>query len=544
MPANLVNNIFPLDFIKNDLTFDLTGSPYVSKGKKSISKYKITALPSVGQKFYIEFEGKILEFTVKNPSSIAANDAYAIQNYTGALLINELTSKIIFNYYLSIFYDITITSDLIITFTSKESGTGIVTLKDITMDNTGIVTTTIGSSAVLKNNYQIFAKLIITRYFNENIETLETQPIFLSLNDKNLASFTAEILRSYFENIDIPLADSTFSASILKYAYLKAQIQYAEYYDHTVQLVKSSSNYYLLNAASLDNFRNINQGDWIDPIDSSMISKSSYARAFGSDSGLCIRSFINCPQYAYFFYFNKDISANQQKTLQVKVKGLLMNGITIDKSFTFIVKNFQFVRIPLSAKSLDFNAISNLLIEYSVQIYAVAGTPTTWTRKFVITPEPYHSKIFLFQNRYGVLESFFTESESFEKNVTGDIVTKGNLVDIDKEIEKTFICKTGPKSVREMQLLSDALDSRFNFIWINNRAVPITLLPDTFIIKNESEDFIEAEFKYRINLPEGNRDLYISRIKEVISIEGIQEDETIFNEDNIVLNNDRTNNLR
>ena len=231
MPANLVNNIFPLDFIKNDLTFDLTGSPYVSKGKKSISKYKITALPAVGQKFNIEFEGKILEFTVKNPSSISANDAYAIQNYTGSLLINELSSKIIFNYYISMFYDVTITSDLIFTFTAKEPGTGNVTLRDIPIDNTGIITNTIGSPAVLRNNYQIYAKLIITRYFNENIETKETQPIYLSLNDKNLASLTAEILRSYFENIDIPLADSTFSASILKYAYIKAQIQYAEYYE-------------------------------------------------------------------------------------------------------------------------------------------------------------------------------------------------------------------------------------------------------------------------------------------------------------------------
>ena len=543
MPANLVNNIFPLDFIKNDLTFDLTGSPYISKGKKSISKYKITAIPAVGQKFYIEFEGKSLEFTVKNPSSIAANDAYAIQKYTGALLINELTSKIIFNYYLSIFYDITITSDLIFTFTAKEPGTGNVTLKDIAMDNTGIVTTTIGSSAVLKNNYQIFAKLIISRYFNENIETLETQPIFLSLNDKNLASFPAEILRSYFENIDIPLADSTFSASILKYAYLKVQIQFAEYYDHKVQLVKSSSNYYLLNAASLDNFRNVNQGDWIDPIDSSMISKSSYARAFGSDSGLCIRSFLNCPQYAYFFYFNKDISENQQRTLNVKVSGLLMDGSIVIKNITFNVKNYNFVRIPLSVKALGLSEETSL-IEYSVQIFAVADINKTWTRKFVITPEPYHSKIFLFQNRYGVLESFFTESESFEKNVTGDILRKGNFVEIDKEIEKTFICKTGPKSSREMQLLSDALDSKFNFIWINSRAVPVIILPDTFIIKNESEDFIEAEFKYRINLPEANRDLYISRIKEVTSIEGVPESDTIFNEDNIVLNNDRTNNLR
>ena len=542
MPANLVNNIFPLDFIKNDLTFDLSGSPYISKGKKSISKYKITALPVVGQKFYIEFEGKSLEFTVKNPSSIAANDAYAIQNYSGALLINEITTKIIFNYYLSIFYDVTITSELIITFAAKEPGTGNVTLKDITMDNTGIVTTTIGSSAVFKNNYQIFAKLIIYRYFNENIETLETQPIFLSLNDKNMANLPAGILKSYFENIDIPLADTTFSASILKYAYLIAQIQFAEYYDHTVQLVKSSSNYYLLNAASLDNFRNVNQGDWIDPIDSSMISKSSFARAFGSDSGLCIRTFINCPQYAYFFYFNKDISANQQKTLNVKVSGLLMDETIVTKNITFNVKNYNFVRVPLSVKALGLSEETSL-IEYSVQIFAVADISKTWIRKFVIIPEPYHSKIFLFQNRYGVLESFFSESESFEKNVSGDILTKGNLVDIDKEIEKTFICKTGPKNTREMQLLSDALDSKFNFIWINKRAVPVTLLPDTFIIKNESEDFVEAEFKYRINLPEANRDLYISRIKEVTSIEGVPESNTIFNDDNIVLNNDRTNNL-
>ncbi len=542
MPANLVNSIFPLDFLKNDLSFDVTGSPFTSKGKKSISKYKITALPALGQKFYIDFEGKTLEFTVKNPSTIAAFEAYSIRNYSGSLLLNELTTKIIFNYYLSIYYDISITADLIITFTAKEPGTGNVTLRDIPMDNTGIITNTIGSPIVLRNNYQIYAKLIITRYFNENIETKETQPIYLSLNDKNLASLPAEILRSYFENIDIPLADTTFSTSVLKYCYLKAQILFAEYYDHTVQLVKRSSNYYLLNAASLDNFRNVNQGDWIDPIDGSIISKSLQARAYGSDSGLSVRSFPNCPQYAYFNYFNIDQSNVVSKTLNVTVKAILQDGSFVNKSFTFEIKNYQFVRIPFSAKGLGISNHSDI-IEYFVKVYPDGLEEKAWTRKFTFIPKPYNSKIFLFQNRYGVLESFFTESESFEKNVTGDILTKGSLIEIDREIEKTFICKTGPKSPREMQLLSDALDSRFNFIWINNRAVPITLLPDTFIIKNESEDFIEAEFKYRINLPEANRDLYISRIKEVTSIEGTPATNTVFNEENIVLNNERTNNL-
>ncbi|PKP20375.1 MAG: hypothetical protein CVU04_03985 [Bacteroidetes bacterium HGW-Bacteroidetes-20] len=544
MPANIVKSVFPLDFIKNDLTFDISGTPCISKGKKSISKFKIAGLPAVGQKFYIEFEGKSLAFTVKNNSTIAANEAYSIINFTETLLVNELVKKIALNYYISLLYDVSITADLTITFTAKEPGTGNVTLKDIfNIDlNQNDPSITFGSPVVLRENYKIFGRFIIRRYFNENIQEIKTQPIFLSLNENNQVKIPVEILRSYFENIDVPLAANEFHADILKYAYIKAELEYAEYYENTIHLVKKSSPFYLLNAASLDSFRNVNQGDWIDPIDSSMVSKSTRARAFGSDSGKCIKTFFNCPQYAYFYYFNIEQSNLVVKSLNITVKATLKDGSFVNKSFTFEIKNFDFVRIPLSPKGMGISNHSDI-IEYFVKVFPSGFETKAWNRKFVIVPEPFHSKIFLFQNRYGVLESFFTEAESFEKTLSGDLLIKTNSIEIDRSVEKTFICKTGPKTADEMQLLSDALDSKFNFMLINKSAVPITILPESFMIKNESEFFVEAEFKYRVNLSEVNRDLQISRNKEIISLEGIPSSDTVYNEESIVLNRERTNKL-
>ena len=542
MPANIVNSVFPLDFIKNDITFDISGTPYLSKGKKSISIFKIAGLPAVGQKIYFEFEGKSLAFTVKAPSTIAALEAHSIRNYSGSQLVNELTTKIALNYYISLLYSVTITPDLIITFTAKEPGTGNVTLKNIATIDPGTFKTTIGSSAVVRDNYKIFARFNISRYLNENIQTLQTQPIFFSLNENNQVKIPVEIIRSYFENIDVPLAENEFRADVLKYAYLKADLEYAEYFDNTVQLVKKSTPFYLLNAVSLDSFRNVNQGDWIDPIDPSMVSKSLTARAFGCDSGLSVRSFLNCPQYAYFYFFNIAQSNLETKSLNVTVKATLRDGSFVNKSLSFNVKNFQFVRIPISTKGLGISNHADI-IEYLVKVFPNGLEEKAWTRRFFIVPKPFYSKVFLFQNRYGVLESFFTEAESFEKVLSGDILVKGHSIEIDRASEETFICKTGPKSSREMQLLSDTLDSKFNFILINKSAVPITLLPDSFIIKDESEDFVEAEFKYRINLAQANRDLYISRNKEVISLEGVPSVDTVYNEESIMLYNERTNKL-
>lgn len=542
MPANIVNSVFPLDFIKNDLSFDVSGTPFLSKGKKSTSTFKLTTLPAVGQKFYIKFEDKSLEFIIKTPGTIAAFEAYSIQNYSGQLLVNELITKIALNYYIAELYDVTISSVLKIIFTSKLPGTGVVNITGLPMNNVGFFTMEVGSSALIRDNYKIFARFNISRYFNENIETLKTQPIFFSLNEKNQVKVPVEILRSYFENVDIPLSESGFTAEILKYAYIKAELEYAEYFDYSVQLLKKSSSVYFLNGGSLDSYRNVNQGDWIDPIDAAMVSKSNTARAFGCDSGKCIRTFYNCPQYAYFFYFNSEQSNVVEKTLNVTVKATLKNGSFVNKTFTFIVKNFQFVRIPLSIKGLTLSDNTDI-IEYNVNVFPDTLEQKAWTRKFNIVPQPFNSKVFLFQNRYGVLESFFTEAESFEKTISGDLLIKGNSIEIDGTSEKTFICKTGPKSASEMQLLSEAIESKFNFIVINKTAVPIKILPESFVIKNESEDFVEAEFKYRINLSEVNRDLVISRNKEVISLEGIPSSDTIYNEESIMLNSQRTNKL-
>lgn len=543
MTAILSTSPFALDFIKNDISFGITGTPVKSIGKKFVTVYVVDHLPAVGNTIIIQFYNRTLEFVVKAPGRGAAADGYCIQNFSGSPLKAELESKILSNYYLNLYYDMTISETFKITFTSKVAGGEQVFMKTSTNDSFFTLDSkTIGYSKNELDDYRIYSIFLIDRYINEIQESIQSPELFLSLDSKYKASVPVELLRSYFENVDIPqIAVSTFTKEILKYVFLKVRLQYAELFDSKVQLVKKSEYHYLLNSFCISSHRSANKQEWIDPLSSDTISKSKRLRIYGTNQDT-VRTFAEMPQYVYVYYFDKDSVASAVRGAIVAVLIRYKNGTTSAKQLTFNCKNFNFMRINCSVASLGI-ANPETVLEYSVTILDSADSTKSFSKTYRLFNKPIHSTVFLFQNRYGVLDSFYTVSQKFEKKSSGEKLFKGSLRSYDMDSEYIFTSNTGYKSENELQLLSDASDNRFNFIVINNTAIPISIVPGSIVTRVTKEDLLSAEFDYEINTETADKTILIDYFKQIGYISGTFDSDTVFNDQDIININERVNTL-
>ena len=98
-------------------------------------------------------------------------------------------------------------------------------------------------------------------------------------------------------------------------------------------------------------------------------------------------------------------------------------------------------------------------------------------------------------------------------------------------------------SENQLQLLSDASDNRFNFIVINNTAVPITIIPGSIVVRDKKEDLLSAEFEYTINTSKADKTILVDYFKQIAYVSGVLADTTVINEQDIVNINERVNNL-
>ncbi|MCL2436103.1 MAG: hypothetical protein FWD09_08235 [Lentimicrobiaceae bacterium] len=507
MPANIVEAPFTFDFANNALSFRLSGTPVAVTGRKAESRYKINTMPRANYYLELTFGTKRLVFYFRNTTS-AINEPYAIYLYSSAAdRQNELLKKIGQNYYVAKYYSVTVLNTLEIRFTSRQNGGENVTLQtNDSAANIQFLSQTTGIEKVDKVGYKLFAKLEVTHCAAGITKTVHTPEILLHVSANNRASLPLALLRSYFQEVDTPSLSQKLAVYKLKYAMIKCCLVYSDYFEDTVQMIKFSNEYHLVNGKLSEAHRAANLPDWNCPMGgSNKLSSFARPRSYGSPSALTVKSYMDLPQYAYFMLFNPNASTASTSTLQVRIDIRNENGTTKNNinPGALVITNFSIVRIPLSVKVLSLENHSTQILHYTVRIYHTAAPAAVWTRTFVLQEKPFYAKEFLLQNKYGVLESFFIENEMVEKTVDGEKVTSDGKVEIDvQDIFTTFTARTGYKSDFEMKLLSEALENRFHYKIVNGSLLPITILPDTLTIFDEGEDLQSAEFQYTFKIPD------------------------------------------
>ncbi len=491
----------PLDFAGNRPRFLLKGTPVATAGSKSRSAWRVTALPS--SVLTVGFGDTVLDFQITSPYQ-ARDRADRIAGYTDAsMLKKELQSKIAEHYTISRHYDVTLADDLTLTFLSKEYGGEVVTVDGNGSGNIEQVGQVLGVARVQRPNYGVLAWLEVTRYNSGAVQELATPEMILHLDTDNLVELPLEILRSYFAATDVPNLTETFNAYPLLYATLKYRLAYTDISGEVPQAgVVKRSQEFILAAGGLDDRHHVlNLADWQTAMGAgATLSEHVAVRNFGCPTGLTVRTYASLPQYAYFLLFNIYQDTAHTRSLVVKVDVRLKDGHTFSLDMgTVTVQNFNIVRVPLSAAALGIPSAGDVL---SYTVIAGNNKGETWTRTFVLERKPYNAQEFLLQNRYGLLETLSTDSSAVEEHTDGSDTVKNGVVGVDiTDTATVHTARTGYKNEREIRLVAEAMRNRFNFRYVDGRAVPIAILPDTLTVTDTAEDLISAEFQYRFNKP-------------------------------------------
>lgn len=491
----------PLDFAGNRPRFLLKGTPVATAGSKSRSAWRVDALPS--SVLTVGFGGTVLDFQISTPYQ-AKDNALRIAGYTDtAMLKNELTTKIAGNYTIARLYDVTVADDLTITFLSKDYGGETVTLDGNGSGDIEQVEQVAGVTRVQRPNYGVLAWFEVTHYNGGVVQELATPDMILHLGADNIAELPLEILRHYFAGADVPSLTETFNAYPLLYATLKYRLAYTDVSGEIPQagVVKRSQECFLSAGRLDDSHHALNLADWQTAMGAgATLSEHVAVRNFGCPTGLTVRTYASLPQYAYFLLFNIYQDTAHTRSLVVKVDVRLKDGHTFSLDMgTVTVQNFNIVRVPLSAAALGIPSAEDVL---SYTVIAGNNKGETWTRTFVLERKPYNAQEFLLQNRYGLLETLATDTSTVEEQTEGSDTVKNGVVGVDiTDTATVHTVRTGYKTEREIRLVAEAMRNRFNFRYVDGKAVPIAILPDTLTVTDTAEDLISAEFQYRFNKP-------------------------------------------
>ena len=503
MPVTIREQPHPFDFAGNPTGFLLKGTPLVTAGRKSKSSWRVNALPSAV--LTLSYGETVFNFQITSASQ-ARYYPDRIAAYTDhTQLQEELTSKIAENYTISRHYEVTVEDDLTITFVSKEYGADVVHLDGNGSGDIEMLILTDGIARTERPNYGVYAKFEITRYSNGSVQEVETPEILLHLNASNMAVLPLEILRSYFTAADVPSLTEAYNVYPLLYATIKCRLTYSDIYGNIPQVgVLKHSQEFLLSAGKLDNeHHSLNLADWGTAMGANVrLSDYTDIRDFGCPNGLTVRSYAELPQYVYFMLFNTQRDATYSRNLTVKVSVCRKDGSTyaFDPGI-LTVTNRNIVRIPVSAQTLGLSADDTL----SYHIVVLNGGGLSWSRTYVLGQKPYNSQVFMLQNRYGLLETLYTDTSAIdEKTDGGDTVQNGVAGTDITDTATIHTARTGYKTTREIQAVADAMRNKFNYRIVGSRIVPIAIIPDTLTVTDTAEDLISAEFQYRFNRPSTN----------------------------------------
>lgn len=524
---------FLVDFAENFPHFTISGDPREELGNLSISNIFLkedltthTFVPNIGEKLTFYFETETIEYTIIAPTD--TDGAYKLKRYNSAtLMLTELQKKIAQNYYFKIFqtnfHIINVPETyILLTFNyNTENGRHFVqmatdsttyTIKQNSANETPYYDPTY--SAIIAHqsnlihedyyypNYKIFGYFDIEKYVNGQLQTFKSPEFFLDINDKFKAKINTEILNSYFTEIDIPhIINETATPEPLQHTHLHYTLNYAEFYGNPAQVQElKTKNGILINGQIENNNAQLNTPDYEMGNNINVtFSNRPLMINYGNNSHIKnVKTFVGMPQYIYL------LSSTQQtqSTITLFYGGTYKDGTPFGGQNNYTIsQNENIYRIAISLEALNIPNPENV-IAYDITIWTFNGGQMLTTRKtFNVIPKPYNAKIFLLQNKYGVLESFYINNET--KNIT----TEGNQIIQNKKHETninnteiSYTARTGYKTKQEMQLLAYAIQKPFNYKIENNTPSKITIAPNSFTIYDEKKDLQSAEFTYTYNI--------------------------------------------
>jgi hypothetical protein len=275
-----------------------------------------------------------------------------------------------------------------------------------------------------------------------------------------------------------------------------------------IQTVYETREYTLFNGEIDRGFHDNKLFDWVTkdyPNYFWIPSSEKDVMVWGCDTGETVRVFKDLPQWLYV----STMKCTNPIFVRLDVGFPYVTGQSpVFPTFLFPFDPGKIYRIPISMKSLE---IDNKDLSSFYITLKDAASRIFFRRDFEVVEKPYNARVFLLQNKYGLIESFWIDNLLEEKTVDGDTVRLLNEYKIDvSKVETVYTARTGSKRVREMQVLKGGVENEGNYIVTSppeghlppapseggGVLIPITILPMTLEVVDEEEDLQRAEFQF------------------------------------------------
>jgi len=505
MAVNIVKKPCGVDFIKNDLEFVFKGNNIQVSGMNSSHKIVFNTQPAIGKYFVLKINDKSYSFVIVDKSS--SGSIYTLFLTNASIDKDDFLEKLQANYHISKDFNVSITIEsgkLTIKFDSKVPGTN--TFVVTTSDNSfsiSVVPISMGIPRIYKKNYKLFTQFNVEYLKNGSTVNEKSPEIILDVDNDGYATLNLDILNNISDDIDTPSSFYLkYGKYILNNMLIKFSLDYSEMYDdnnnYPIKWLKKSNEFIGIKGLISTSGKNLNKPDWND-IFQHTISKCELIRLYGCDNNQTFFSHKDGKDYLYLSLFD----TSKPKTYSKILKGTLSFTLS-NSTFQILqlledieIKNFSIVRIPVHLQALPILNKTNVL-KYTIAMWNMDSNENVIKRTFIIKQANHILHEFLLQNKYGVLEYFYTDAKKTESLVKADeiVINNLNLLKITEK-NKTFTVYTGFKHYNQLKTIEQAARNNHNFMVINDKLVPIYIMPESITTLDENKELQETQFKFR-----------------------------------------------
>ena len=382
-----------------------------------------------------------------------------------------------------------------------------------------LVSNRAGVAPNLPENWKLWAKFIVTKREDwQQYTQIETpEMLFDILPDETFSGsglsllnckvgVPLEILKNYFLSADVPAIDEPLlGKNGVPTAYpvfknsIKTVCQYTEISGKNMQkkVILQTKEYTIFNGELDSGFHKNKLFDWVTkdfPNHHWIPSTLTEIMVWGTSTGEKARIFRELPQWIYVSTLKT--KSNTTIVLRAEYPLVIKPGdpVPMPSAFQLTLLPNMIYRIPVSMKNLE---LPNNIPSFFVTLKEQSATQAFFRRDFEVTPKPYHARVFLLQNKYGLLESFWIDNLLEEKTIDGEPVRLSQIYALDiSKVETVYTARTGSKRISEMQILKAAIENTDNYIMQDKELFPITILPLTLQVADEEDDLQSAEFQF------------------------------------------------
>jgi hypothetical protein len=355
-----------------------------------------------------------------------------------------------------------------------------------------------GVATQQNSGYKIYYRVSIEKDYLS--DTFETNEFFGDADSEGKLPIHLSFLKSYFVERDLPQVNQNI-VSICTNTIKRYRISAAEYYDNIMRRLYESDIFYMLSGKMRP----------FDYVDVNLPDLILNTLAYLKHSGTQINTTNDAQQYLYYLSPTNNVNTLYLKTEKFFDDGTANEIVNINLVDTLGL--YQVLLIPVGFKALAFDAHAKKdhIYKFQVSLYDDGGTQLGKIMEYYVRKKTDRDMIFLYQNRYGVFDTFIGTGESQREHIIDSEITEkylpldylatdSQLVSENKNDYPSFKINTGgftPDLVLEIEAM---LASNHFYQIINNKYIRCELIKSNHSTSDSMDSLSNVEFEYRYAL--------------------------------------------